>query len=214
MEKNKVVKEMITVFWIFIIGSVLGYLFEMIIVLCQKGHFESRQGLIYGPFTPVYGIGAIIYYIVLNNINIKSKGKVFLITMILGGITEYICSFIQEDMFGTISWNYSYLPLNLNGRTSLLHCTYWGIAGVLYITYIQPLLEKLKKKVNLRSLQFVTILLSIFILFDISISCVAAGRQLERRKNIEPESKVDVFLDKYYPDEKLNKIFSNKQDVY
>ena len=117
-------------------------------------------------------------------------------------------------MFGTISWNYSYLPLNLNGRTSLLHCTYWGIAGVLYITYIQPLLEKLKKKVNLRSLQFVTILLSIFILFDISISCVAAGRQLERRKNIEPESKVDVFLDKYYPDEKLNKIFSNKQDVY
>ncbi len=40
----------------------------MIVVLFQKGYFESRQGLIYGPFTPVYGIGAIIYYLILRKI--------------------------------------------------------------------------------------------------------------------------------------------------
>ena len=56
--------------------------------------------------------------------------------MLLGGITEYLCSYIQEKAFGTISWDYSYLLFNINGRTSLLHCTYWGIAGILYITYI------------------------------------------------------------------------------
>ncbi len=68
MEKKNLIKELIIVFWLFIIGSILGYIFEMIVVLFQKGYFESRQGLIYGPFTPVYGIGAIIYYLILRKI--------------------------------------------------------------------------------------------------------------------------------------------------
>ena len=66
MKKKNILQEVIIIFWIFIIGSVLGYIFEMIVALFQKGFFESRQGLIYGPFTPVYGIGGIVYYIVLN----------------------------------------------------------------------------------------------------------------------------------------------------
>lgn len=144
MEKKNLRTELIIIFWLFIIGSILGHIFEMIIVLFQKGHFETRQGLIYGPFIPVYGIGAIIYYLILNNINTENKIKVFFITAILGGMTEYLSSFIQEKAFGTISWDYSYLLFNINGRTSLLHCTYWGIAGILYVTYIDPFLEKLK----------------------------------------------------------------------
>ena len=75
MEKKNLIKELIIVFWLFIIGSILGYIFEMIVVLFQKGYFESRQGLIYGPFTPVYGIGAIIYYLILNNIKKDNKIK-------------------------------------------------------------------------------------------------------------------------------------------
>ena len=144
MEKKKIIKELIIIFWVFIIGSILGYIFEMIVVLFQKGYFESRQGLIYGPFTPVYGIGGIVYYIVFKLIKTREKSKVFLISMLLGGITEYLCSYIQEKAFGTISWDYSYLLFNINGRTSLLHCTYWGIAGILYITYIEPFVDKLK----------------------------------------------------------------------
>ena len=53
MKNKEILKELIVIFWIFIIGSILGYIFEMIVVLFQKGFFESRQGLIYGPFTPV-----------------------------------------------------------------------------------------------------------------------------------------------------------------
>ena len=65
----------------------------MIVVLFQKGYFESRQGLIYGPFTPVYGIGGIAYYITFKLIKTRNKGKVFFVSMILGGLTEYIaCS--------------------------------------------------------------------------------------------------------------------------
>lgn len=213
MEKKNLTKELIIIFWLFIIGSVLGYIFEMIVVLFQKGYFESRQGLIYGPFTPVYGIGAVIYYLILNNVKTRDKVKIFFITMLLGGITEYLCSFIQEKAFGTISWDYSYLMFNINGRTSLLHCTYWGIAGILYITYIEPLLQKIALKIDKISLKVVTVIFSILMIFNISISCIAADRQLDRRKNIEPKNKLDQLLDKYYPDEYMDKIFTNKQEV-
>ena len=133
--------------------------------------------------------------------------------MILGGITEYLCSFIQEKAFGTISWDYSYLPFNINGRTSLLHCIYWGIGGVLYITYIEPLLNKMIDKTNMKAFDLITIILSIFIVFDISISWMAADRQTERKNDIEPQNHLDLFLDKNYPDEYMNRIFNNKKDV-
>ena len=153
------------------------------------------------------------YYIVLSKIKIKNKVQIFLITMILGGITEYLCSFIQEKAFGTISWDYSYLPFNINGRTSLLHCIYWGIGGVLYITYIEPLLNKMIDKTNMKAFDLITIILSIFIVFDISISWMAADRQTERKNDIEPQNHLDLFLDKNYPDEYMNRIFNNKNDV-
>ena len=54
-EKFKAIEK---VFLIFIIGSICGYIFETIVVLFQKGHFEIRQGVIYGPFIPV----CIIYF--------------------------------------------------------------------------------------------------------------------------------------------------------
>lgn len=213
MKEKNVKKELTILFWVFIIGSIAGFIFEVIVVFFQKGHFELRQGLIYGPFIPVYGIGAMCYYIVLSKIKIKNKVRIFLITMILGGITEYLCSFIQEKAFGTISWDYSYLPFNINGRTSLLHCIYWGIGGVLYITYIEPLLNKMIDKTNMKAFHLITIMLSIFIIFDISISWMAADRQTERKNNIEPENRLDIFLDKNYPDEYMNRIFNNKKDV-
>ena len=213
MKEKNVKKELTILFWVFIIGSIAGFIFEVIVVFFQKGHFELRQGLIYGPFIPVYGIGAMCYYIVLSKIKIKNKVQIFLITMILGGITEYLCSFIQEKAFGTISWDYSYLPFNINGRTSLLHCIYWGIGGVLYITYIEPLLNKMIDKTNMKAFDLITIILSIFIIFDISISWMAADRQTERKNNIEPENRLDIFLDKNYPDEYMNRIFNNKKDV-
>ena len=213
MKDKNVKKELTILFWVFIIGSIAGFIFEVTVVFFQKGHFELRQGLIYGPFIPVYGIGAMCYYIVLSKIKIKNKVQIFLITMILGGITEYLCSFIQEKAFGTISWDYSYLPFNINGRTSLLHCIYWGIGGVLYITYIEPLLNKMIDKTNMKAFDLITIILSIFIVFDISISWMAADRQTERKNNIEPENRLDIFLDKNYPDEYMNRIFNNKKDV-
>lgn len=55
MEKKDIKTKLIIILWLFVIGSFIGYIVEMGVGFVQNGHFESRQGLIYGPFTPVYG---------------------------------------------------------------------------------------------------------------------------------------------------------------
>lgn len=206
-------KKIEKVFLIFIIGSICGYIFETIVVLFQKGHFEIRQGVIYGPFIPVYGLGGIMYYIFFEKVQVRKLPQVFLISMLLGGVTEYLCSWVQEMWFGTISWDYSYLPFNLNGRTSLLHCTYWGIAGILYIKFILPLIEKLDTKLEMKVVQSFTIVLMIFMTYDLTISALAADRQSERVENIPPSNRFEKYLDKRYPDEYMKKIFNNMKYV-
>ena len=210
-EENKILRKIVKVFWVFVIGSIIGYLLEMMVGLVQNGHFVSKQGLIYGPFSQVYGIGLVIYYLVIPNN--KKNIEIFLISMFLGGIVEYIFSYLQETFFGTISWDYSNLLFNINGRTSLLHCIYWGIGGILFSKYIRPQIEKIDLLYPKIWFKVLTIFLAIFVVFDIIISSLACKRQEERKEGIEAKNNIEIFLDKTYTDEVLNKIYSNAKEI-
>lgn len=205
--------KFIKVFIIFMIGSVIGYVVEMIVALVQNGYIESRQGLLYGPFTPVYGIGIIVYYIFFNKIKTRDKKIVFLLSMLIGGITEYLCSFIQEKVFGTISWDYSEWLFNINGRTTLIHCTYWGIAGILYVSYIEPLIPKIENVIRNNHVRVITSCLVICMVLNITISTMAALRQKERIEDVPASGTLDMFLDKNYPNEYIDRVFANKKQV-
>lgn len=213
MEKQSKFNEVFKIFVIFMIGSVLGYIIEMIVGLVQNGHFVSRQGLIYGPFTPVYGIGIIVYYIFFKIVKTRDKKKVFIFSFILGGITEYLCSYLQEKIFGTISWDYSEWIFNINGRTTIFHCTYWGIAGLLYVKYIEPIIPKIEEFIKSHKIKIMTTSVAIFMVFNITISSMAAIRQKERLDEIPANSSVDIFLDNVYPDEYMDQVFENKKNV-
>ncbi len=206
-------KKVVKLFWVFLIGSIIGYVLEMIVGLVQNGHFVSRQGLLIGPFIQVYGLGLVTYYLVISKIKNKNNIKIFVLSMILGGIIEYLFSYFQEKLFGTISWDYTNLPFNLNGRTSLLHCLYWGTGGVLFVKFILPHIDKLDNYYNYNSFKIITMFLIAFISFDIIISSFAGIRHLERRKNIPPKGSLDSFFDTHYPDTKLKEIYSNAKEV-
>lgn len=213
IKKEKIIDKLIKIFWIFLIGSILGYSIEMIVGLVQNGHFVSRQGLLFGPFIQVYGVGLVVYYLVISNMKKKSYIKIFFITMLLGGIVEYLFSYFQETWFGTISWDYSDLLFNIHGRTSLLHCLYWGIGGVLFVRFILPLIRNLNEWCKNPNFRFITAFLVLFITFDIVMSGMAGSRQLERKNNIAANGYIDNFFDVYYPDEKLEQIYSNAKTV-
>ena len=213
IDKEKIIQKPTKIFWIFLIGSILGYGIEMIVGLVQNGHFVSRQGLLFGPFIQVYGVGLVAYYLVISNIKKKSYIKIFFITMLLGGIVEYLFSYLQETWFGTISWDYSNLLFNIHGRTSLLHCLYWGVGGVLFVRFILPLIRNLNEWCKNTNFRFITAFLVLFITFDIVMSGMTGSRQLERKNNIAANGYIDNFFDEYYPDEKLEQIYSNAKTV-
>ena len=208
---TKVINFIIKIFWIFVIGSVFGFVAEMLYATVYTRALVIRQGLIYGPFVQVYGMGAVAYYLLISKV--KDPKDAFFSGMIMGGIIEYLCSFFQEIFFGTISWDYSQMFLNLNGRTSLLYCVYWGIIGVAFLKIIYPWLEKIEPLIYKKSVRIFTVFFMLFMTFDIAISCMAADRQQKRHQNIPPQNVVDEFLDSNYPDELLDKIYNNKKEI-
>lgn len=209
MEKNKELKkELYTIFWVFVFGCIFGSLVETAYELIVDGTFHVRTGLIYGAFIPVYGAGAVMYYFLVSNI--RDVFKVFLSSMALGGFVEYSSSYIQEIFFGTISWEYSEFAFNINGRTSLIHCIFWGAAGVFYITMAYPIIIKFLSGYNKHEFKVLTYAVMIFMIFNIGISCAAGYRQNERVLGINAKNKLDEVLDKYYPDSRMNRIYFNK----
>lgn len=177
---KKIINYIIKIFWIFVIGSIFGFFAEMLYALVYTRTLEIRQGLIYGPFIQIYGMGAVAYYILISNI--QEPKKAFIWGMFMGGTLEYLCSFFQEIFFGTISWDYSHLFMNLNGRTSLLYCFYWGIIAVVYLKIVYPSFQKMEPLLDKVSVKIVTVFFMLFMIFDITISCMAGNRQQQRRQ--------------------------------
>lgn len=198
-------------FWIFIIGSIIGFLYESILEFIQPGRIFSKQELIYGPFTVVYGLGAIVFSVVGKKF--KNVSVIFLITAFFGGVLEFLYSFFQERFFGTVSWDYSDALTNIDGRTTILYAIGWGILGVIYIRAIYPFLSKCIEYIPRKIALPITWIMIIFMLFNINITIFPSVRQFERRQNIPAKNKIDEFYDTYFPDEKLNSIYQNRKEV-
>lgn len=208
---EKLIKFSMKIFWIFVIGSIFGFFAEMLYTLVYTRTLEIRQGLIYGPFVQVYGMGAMAYYLLVSKI--QEPKKLFFSGMIMGGVLEYLCSFFQEIFWGTVSWEYSHLFMNFNGRTSLLYCFYWGIIAVAYLKIFYPLFQKLDSFIEKKGIKIFTVFFMLFIVFDITISCMAADRQQKRREHLPPANTIEVFLDEHYPDELMNRVYNNKKEM-
>ena len=101
------------------------------------------------------------------------------------------------------------MKFNFDGRTSLIHCVYWGLAGVIYITWIEPWIRRLGIITDRKWIRVLTVLCTIFMVWNATISSLAAARRNERVHNIPAESRIDEYLDEHYPDEFLDKIFTN-----
>lgn len=220
----KMKKGLMKIVWLFTIGSFVGYIVETMSVIIQ-GHFEVRQGLIYGPFIPVYGIGTTLYYLSLlpfkfknfreetKKNNIRNIFVVFIITAIMGGITEFLCSFLQEKVFGTVSWDYSNMKFNICGRTNLKYSIYWGLLGIFYYFVGIPSLIKADKLFDKsKKARITTGIIAAIMIVDIIISILACYRQYERRKNIEPRNIIEQAMDNHYTDEYLSRIYINNRE--
>lgn len=209
-EKNLDFYELV---WIFAVCCVIGFAVETAWCFIRHGYIESRKSLVYGPLSVAYGMGGVLLTLVLSRFKNAKGWKVFLISFLVGTAAEYICSLGQEIVFGSVAWDYSSLPLNINGRVCLLYSLFWGVLGIFWVKVFMPVTEKLLKKIPVDLLHILIWAFVAFFVFDAALSATAALRMNEREVGKAPSNSVEVFLDEHFPDERMHSIYANSRDV-
>ena len=196
--ENKV--DFYNLFLLFVIFSVMGFLYEGSLSIVKFGVMRHYQSVIYGPFSQIYGFGAIMAIWIFQKF--ADRGNVFLYFLfsILSGIYEYVSSLLDQYIFGFVAWDYSGRLLNINGRTTILYALEWGVLAMLIVKFLYPTLNNTINKLPKKIIVVVSWFLIIFLSLDMLITAAALERQSERHRNRPPENKFDVFLDNQYPD--------------
>ena len=202
-------ESLYNLFWIFIVGCVVGWFVEGVFSLIKWKEFINHSAVVIGPFNMAYGLGALMLTALLYKFRDEKNIKIFLIGFIGGSILEYIMSWGMELVLGFTAWDYSRKPLNLNGRICVRYSLFWGILGVVWIKYIYPFIAKLLEKMDKNLGKRLAIFLSIFLVFDIFLTGVAINRVRNKEKGIEAKYKYEEVLDKTFNKEYLKNMYND-----
>ena len=198
----------------FIIYSVAGYIIETIYGMITKGVWESRQSFLYGPFCGIYGLGAVVMILCLHKFP-KKYNVLFIGGFIVGSIVEYVISLFGEMVLGVKWWDYSNMPLNLNGRICVYFSVFWGFLGIYLIASLNPKVDRLinwvKSKLKTQK-ALKAFVVTVFTL--LMLDCIATAFAIEFflvrmiAKNDLDVPRKEIVLEKYdkiYGNENLSK---------
>ena len=198
----------------FIIYSIAGYIIETLYGMITKGVWESRQSFLYGPFCGIYGLGAVVMILCLHKFP-KKYNVLFIGGFIVGSIVEYAISLFGEVVLGVKWWDYSNMPLNINGRICVYFSVFWGFLGMYLIASLNPKVERLinwiKSKFKTQK-ALKTFVVTVFTL--LMIDCIATAFAIEfflvrmivkNDLNVANKEAVQEQYDKIYGNENLSK---------
>ena len=197
------------IIWVFLVSALLGDVIETIYCWAVGGTFMSRSSVLYGPFSIVWGIGAVVLTVVLSKFAEKPDRYIFFIGALIGGVYEYACSLFTEIVLGSVFWDYSWMPFNIGGRTNLLYMGFWGILSVVWIKLIYPKMSMLIEKLPALQGKIITWVLVAFMICNALISAMAMVRYTQRQEGIEVNNVMEEFLDLHYEDALIEKVWPN-----
>lgn len=196
-------------FWVFLISSVLGAGIEMVFCRVTGGVWMNRSSLLYGPFSVVWGLGAVVLTVVLQRLSQKPDRHIFLAGCLVGGAYEYLCSVFTEYFFGTVFWDYSHMPLNLGGRINLLYCIFWGLLAVLWLRVLYPPMERSIEKLPPIAGKVLTWTMVALMVLNAGLTSAAMLRYTDRRSDLHRTGIVEAYLDQRYPDDYMEHRWPN-----
>lgn len=204
--------SLFTAFWIFVVASILGLLLEDIFHLVVYGGWESRAGLVWGPFSPIYGVGALALTFFLNRFYYTHDLVVFLIAMVVGATLEFCASWMMEYFWHAIAWDYTGTFGSIDGRTNFFFGVMWGALGLFWVRFILPVIKRIQGRFpgpHSRAYTVITWLLIVFMTVNAVVTVLAIHREGQRVHGVPPATQIDVVLDKAFPDEWLQQRFHN-----
>ena len=197
-------------FWVFVICCFLGLIIETIyhFVVVVPGEIQDRAGLLYGPFSPIYGFGAVLMTVALNRFYKANPAIIFLVSAVIGGLFEAATALFMELGFGAVAWDYSGstifglfpdpIALIFGGRTSALFMCMWGVLGFVWIKFCLPWMLKLINLIPWKIRYSFTTICAIFMLVNGVMTLEALDCWFERLSDIPQTTPVEQFYAEHY----------------
>ena len=205
--------DFFNLFWVFVVCSVLGLVLEVIwhMVVVDPGVYQDRAGLLYGPFSPIYGVGAVLMTVALNRFYRANPVVIFLVSAVIGGLFEAAVSWFMQVGFGAVAWDYSGSTIIglfpdpvaalMGGRTSTLFMCMWGVLGFVWIKFCLPWLLRLINLIPWKARYSVTALCATLMLVNAVMTLQSLECWYQRECGLPPSSPVEEFYAEHYDDE-------------
>ena len=185
---------------IFLVASALGLIIEEVYCFVVNGVTESRVGLVWGPFSPLYGFGAV--FLTLICWNLERRGCkwwfIFLVGMLVGGVLEQVTGWGMETLLNASSWDYTGYPGAISKWVCAPYLFFWGALGLLWDKLIMPeVLFRIGMPSTVRQVVFVA-LLALYLSADIFMTVMCFGRMEARAQGIPASNSFEEWVDNHY----------------
>lgn len=205
--------DFFNVFWTFVVCCILGDVVELIfhMVVVDPGVYQDRAGLLFGPFSPIYGVGAVLMTVALNRFKDKNVLLIFVICTIIGGTFEYLVSWFMEIGFGAVAWDYhnQWLGWLFDGRTCPLYASMFGLLGVVWIKAMLPWLLKLINRIPWNMRAIVTFICGILMAVNCVMTLQALDNWYSRVSGKEPVTPIEQFYADAFPNDFMENRFQS-----
>ena len=205
--------DFFNLFWTFMVGSVIGLIVEIIfhMVVVEPGVYQDRAGLLWGPFSPIYGVGAVLMTIALNRFKDRNIVFIFVVCTIIGGGFEFFVSWFMEVAFGATAWDYSdqFLGDIFGGRTCLLFASMFGFLGTVWIKLLLPVFLRLFNLIPWKWRSSVTLVCAALMLVNCVMTLQALDNWGARKAGHVPEAGIEQFYAENFNDEVMANRFQS-----
>ncbi len=196
--KGYITLNFFNLFWIFVVCSILGLAIETVFHLVIYHAYQDRAGLLYGPFSPIYGFGGLFMTVALNRFHDKPIPVIFLISALIGGAFEFTVSWIMQSAFGIVAWDYSGTFLSIDGRTNFMFMCFWGILGVMWVKFLLPILLWMINKIPWKLRYALTVVCFVFMVVDVVLTVQTIDCWYLREAGHAPNTPLEEFFNKHY----------------
>ena len=198
--KGYIALDFFNVFWLFVVGSVFGLVVETIYHVAIYHEWQDRAGLLWGPFSPIYGCGAVILTVCLNRLWKANPLLLFCTSAVIGGAFEYFVSWFMQVAFGIRAWDYTGQWLSIDGRTSGKYMVFWGVLGLLWMRLILPRLLALINRIPWKVRYSLTAICFTLLVVDAAMTLMALDAWYGRVSGTTVDSPVTRFFAEHFND--------------
>ena len=209
--KGYIQLDFFNLFWIFVVCCVLGLIIETIyhFVVVDPGHYQNRTGMLYGPFSPIYGFGAVLMTIALNRFHKAPLIVVFLVSAVIGGAFEYLVSWFLQFAFGIVAWDYTGTFLSIDGRTNGMFMAMWGVLGCVWVKLLLPRMLKLVNLIPWNWRYSLTTVCAVLMLVNGFMTLASLDCWYQREDGKQPQNALEQFCAEHYDNQFMQDHFQS-----